>query len=244
MKDALLDIVRHTGNLGFVEVVKITGTETETIIEAIDKDRTLIIKGKLTVPDQALKGEFGVGNMTRLYQLLTHTNFGADTAQITVEEKNERNRKFPIALHFTDSQKQKAIFRLMSLDFVPDQPRFVGSKWDVTIKPTKSKIAELASMISMYGSVDTYLTFKVVKNELQVWVGSETSATDSMFIKVADDLVDVKPFEMCWPHAQVMSILKSGQDESPEVLISTRGAMQINLNGQQGQYNYILPARK
>lgn len=243
MRNALLDVVKHTGNLGFVDIVKITGTAKETIIEAIDKDRTMIIKGKLGEAEEGLTGEFGVGNMAKLQQLLNH--FNADDAKIDVEYKTGNNKvQYPIALHFSDAQKQKAIFRLVGLDFVPDQPKFLGANWDVTVKPSKNKIAELASMVSIMGGVDSYFTVRVNKNELQFWLGSEESATDSMFIKVADDLEDVKSFEMDWPHTQVMAILKLAGEELPEINISAKGAMQINVKSKLGQYSYILPARK
>lgn len=242
MRDALLDIIKHTGGLGFVDTVKITGTKDQTIVEAIDKDRTMIIKGKLHSSEETLAGEFGIGNMTNLQQLLAHFN---GDAKITVDYKvGGDKKKNPSALQFTDAQKQKAIFRLVGLDYVPDQPKFLGATWDVVVKPNKSKIAELASMVSIMGGVDTYFTAKVAKNELQFWIGSEESATNSMFIKVSEELEDVKSFEMDWPHTQIMSILKLGVEEQPEIHISNKGAMLINIKSKLGEYNYILPARK
>ena len=43
MKDILLDVVDHTAGLGFIENVKVTGTDAETAFEAMDADRTVIL---------------------------------------------------------------------------------------------------------------------------------------------------------------------------------------------------------
>ena len=39
MRDALLDIVQHTHNLGVLDLVKITGSDKETTISAMAEDR-------------------------------------------------------------------------------------------------------------------------------------------------------------------------------------------------------------
>lgn len=44
MKDHLLDIVKNTYGLGIIDLVKITGTDTETAIEALAEDRVLLYK--------------------------------------------------------------------------------------------------------------------------------------------------------------------------------------------------------
>ena len=48
MKDYLLDVVQHTHNLGFIELVKITGDDSTTTIEGIADDRSVILKGEFT----------------------------------------------------------------------------------------------------------------------------------------------------------------------------------------------------
>ena len=51
MRDVLLDIVKHTHSLGFIQAVKVNGGDgTATEIEAMDDDRTVVLKGKLHNP--------------------------------------------------------------------------------------------------------------------------------------------------------------------------------------------------
>ena len=43
MKDILQDIVSHTHNLGFLNIVKITGDEKKTLIDSMADDRSVIM---------------------------------------------------------------------------------------------------------------------------------------------------------------------------------------------------------
>ena len=54
MKDYLQDIVKHTHALGFIDLVKVTGTSTETKVDAVSEDRTAIIKHSFTTQFQTL----------------------------------------------------------------------------------------------------------------------------------------------------------------------------------------------
>ncbi len=49
MKDHLQDIVQHTHGLGVIDLVKIVGTTSETNLEAISEDRSVIVQAKFKV---------------------------------------------------------------------------------------------------------------------------------------------------------------------------------------------------
>ena len=49
MKDYLLDIVKHTYSLGFISLVKVTGTDKTTTIEGLAEDRSVILQATTTV---------------------------------------------------------------------------------------------------------------------------------------------------------------------------------------------------
>ena len=74
MRDILLDIVKHTHSLGFIQAVKIDGTDgSETNIEAMDDDRSVVLKGKLHNAVQDFNGVIGLG---KLGVLILITNVG------------------------------------------------------------------------------------------------------------------------------------------------------------------------
>ena len=44
MKDYLQDIVQHTHGLGFIDLVKVEGTDEATVLEGLAEDRSVIVK--------------------------------------------------------------------------------------------------------------------------------------------------------------------------------------------------------
>ena len=44
VKDAVQDIVRMTAGPGFINAVKVTGSDSETTLDAMDTERTVIVK--------------------------------------------------------------------------------------------------------------------------------------------------------------------------------------------------------
>ena len=63
LKDVLLDVVKHTNGLGFIEAVKIEGTTSETSISAMDVDRTVMLYGQLHNAVSEFEGTFGAANL-------------------------------------------------------------------------------------------------------------------------------------------------------------------------------------
>jgi hypothetical protein len=44
MRDHLLDLVEHTYDLGCIDLVKISGTDTETVIDGLAEDRSVVVQ--------------------------------------------------------------------------------------------------------------------------------------------------------------------------------------------------------
>jgi len=63
MKDNLLDIIAHTSALGNIDIVKVTGTDTETSINAVADDRSVIVSGTFKTPHPDFIGTFGMPNL-------------------------------------------------------------------------------------------------------------------------------------------------------------------------------------
>ena len=63
MQDILKDIVKHTHSLGIIQAAKVTTDDTGTTIDAMDDDRTVVLRGKLHTPVNEFKGKFGLGRL-------------------------------------------------------------------------------------------------------------------------------------------------------------------------------------
>ena len=59
MIDILKDIVKHTHGLGFLDLVKITGDDKETVIDSMAEDRSVILQGSFHKPQTEMTGTFG-----------------------------------------------------------------------------------------------------------------------------------------------------------------------------------------
>ena len=245
MRETILDIVKHTGSLGFIEAVKVTGTDEETVVEAMDNDRTVIIKANLLNPNADLKGEFGMSHLSLLQGLLTYPNFKADGASMTVNRRERQGKGLvPEEIEFKDEKGQTASYRLMSSDIIPEQAKFLGTAWDVEVDPSVSKIKEFQALAGLYGSFESYFCAKTVDGELRFYIGDEGSSMHRAFLTIEEGVTGNLGGDLHWPIAQVLSILKLGIDENLKLQFSGRGALQITMTSGQAEYRFILPARK
>ena len=70
MRDHLLDLVGHTHDLGCIDLIKITGTDTETLIEGIAEDRSVVLQAQFNAPVSEFVGVFGMPNLSKIKILL------------------------------------------------------------------------------------------------------------------------------------------------------------------------------
>lgn len=247
MREIISDIVKHTGGLGFIEIVKVTGTDDETKIEAMDNDKTVIIKGALANPVPEFMGEFGMANLTLVKGLVDHPNFRTDGAAIDVireKDPTDESREVPTEMIFTDEQGQSASYRFMSAQLVPSQAKFLGANWDVTITPSKAKIAEFASFASLYSSFESLFMVDTRAGNLRFNIGDPNGVSHKTSLIFEKGVEGNMNAGLYWPISQVLAILKLSGDEDVVMNFTAKGALQISLKSDFGRYDYILPAKK
>lgn len=245
MREKLLDIIKHTSGLGFVEAVRVTGTETSTVFEAMDDERTIIIRAELKEPEPSLAGEFGMRNLGLLQGLLNHSPYRADTAKLEIKRKERNGVDAPEQLEFsTEGGKDKADFRFMSASLLPAQAQLKHNTWDVSVDPTDSKIQEFASLAGMYASIEQFFSVATDEGALQFQIGDPNGSNHSASMTFADGVKGEIKTSMYWPINQVLTVLKVGKGEKPQMQIMNLGALRINLETDHAKYSMILPARK
>jgi hypothetical protein len=89
MKDILQDIVSHTHNLGFLNIVKVTGTEDKTLVDSMADDRSVIMYAETANPYPDMIGVFGMPQLNKLKYLIDGNEY-KDGAKIEVV-KQDRN---------------------------------------------------------------------------------------------------------------------------------------------------------
>ena len=91
MRDHLLDIVKNTHGLGGISLVKVIGTDTDTAIESLAEDRSVIVQGKLNSPVAEFIGTFGMPNLDKLNIILGISEY-KENAKITLTTQDRNGR--------------------------------------------------------------------------------------------------------------------------------------------------------
>lgn len=243
IKDVISDIVKHTA-VGFIEHVKITGSANETLIDAMDTDRTVILKARLHQPINEFDGEIGFGNLGFLKGLLNLSNYKQEGTTLSVVSREKNGITIPDHLVFKDENGNSDRYRFMNketIDQVLQTVKFKGAKWDVVIEPTKQKVSELQSAASIYGGIEPNFTIKLDNGDMIVNIGANTGnfTARRVFAKgVKGDYKENHP----WPLSKVLTILNLGMSAKCTMSFSKIGALQISVDSGIGQYDYILPA--
>lgn len=241
MIEYLKDIVGHTFSLGNIEIVKVTGTEDETVIESLSEDRSVIIKAKTLNPIPEFIGTFGMPNLSKLNILLGIPEY-RENAKVSVTKKNDKAEGEILAgLHFENKVGDfKNDYRFMTSAIVNERMKslkFKGAKWNVEFEPTVHSIQRLKYM-TQANSEETTFVAKSDKTDLKLYFGDHSSHAGNFVF--ASDLEGSVAREWAWPVSVVNSILSLPGDKFYR--ISDEGVSQITVNSGLAEYNYLIPA--
>ena len=244
MKDVVLDIVKHTAGLGFIENIKVTGTNDATKLEAMDPDRTVILNAQLHAPEGNMKGEFGMGNLGFLSGVSNLPNYKEEGSTVEITRRERNGEEQPEAIIFKDQEGNKDQYRFMSKQIVEQTMKtvtFKGANWNVIIEPTKAKVGELQQVASIYGSIEPTFSVKTEEGDLVFTVGSPDGGLQGRRT-FARNVNGELSAGWSWPLSQVLAILKLGMSGGCVMKFSDQGALQIDVDSGIATYSYVLPA--
>ena len=149
MKDTLLDIVKHTHALGFLNLVKIVSDDKESTIESMADDRSVIMKGKFHKPI-GIDGTFGMPQLNKLDILLKVPEY-KDGATITVSTRAKDGKDYPTGLHFENANGDfKNDYRFMNAEIIEEKlktVKFRGVNWDIEFEPSMAAVTRLTYQV-------------------------------------------------------------------------------------------------
>ena len=238
MKDILQDIVAHTHALGFLSLVKVTGSET-TIIESMAEDRSVILTA--TTNAEVADGTFGMPNLDKLALHLKNPEYQKD-AKIDVVKAERNGEVIPTHIHFENATSDfQNDYRFMNQQIIEEKlksVKFKGASWDVSFSPSMAAISRMKLQSAAHSEEPTF-NVKTTDGNLVFSFGDASTHAGS-FVFEAGIQGDLK-HTWAWPVAQVQAILSLSGDLT--MSISDQGAMQITVNSGMAEYNYILPAQ-
>ena len=243
MIDVLRDIVKHTYGLGFLELVKITGTNDETAIDSMAEDRSVILQGTFKNPQAGLVGTFGMPQLNKLDIHLKCPEY-KDKANITVIKGNRNGAEIPVGIHFANEKGDfQNDYRFMNAEIINEKLKtikFKGVKWDVEIEPTVAGVQRF-NFQSVANTEHNTFVVRTEDGNLIFTFGDQASHGGEFTF--ATGVKGTLNKGWSWPVAQVLQILKLSDSAKVTLHFSNEGAMQVTVDSGVGVYRYIIPAQ-
>jgi hypothetical protein len=237
MKDYLQDMIAHTSALGFIDLIKVTGTDQETKINASSEKQTVMITGTFKNPSADFIGVFGMPNLPKLKTILSFDEYGDDSKISMV--RNGAN--LPESVHF-ESKNGDFVndYRLMSKEIADDQVKifaYKGKDWDVEFVPSVESILRLKKQSQVHSEEETFAT-RTANGNLYFDFG-DVSTHNGNFVFQAG-VTGTLSKKLKWPVTHVISILNLPGDKV--FRINGAGALEITVDSGLANYSYLLPA--
>jgi hypothetical protein len=241
MRDHLLDLVEHSYDLGCIDLIKITGTDTETTVDGLAEDKSVVVKAHFHTPVAEFMGTFGMPNLAKLKTLLRIPEY-TENAEITVRRQERNGTEAPVGLHFRNAAGDfQNDYRFMVSEIVNEKLKTVKMRdvnWTLEFEPTVASIMRMKMQAQANAEETTFQT-RTEDGHLKFLFGDHsTHAGDFVF---QHDVGGRLTKTWSWPVAQFISIMNLNGDK--RIQISDEGATKITVDSGIAVYEYILPAQ-
>lgn len=248
MRDILKDIVKHTHSLGIIQAVKVTTDDSTTTLDAMDDDRTVVLRSTLHDRVAEFSGKFGLGRLGVLNGYLNYEGEDKEgnrvAADVEINRVERNGEEVPSEMKFSMPGVFNSSYRVIVSELVDAQIKtanFKGAKWDVEVMPTQKAIKDLQTFAGILSSFDPLFTVKTEDGNLMFNIGD--ASTDKLSLQFATNVEGELKTGWSFPLSTVLTILKLGDTSSMSIKISDQGAMMIQVDSGLGLYEYILPAK-
>ena len=238
MQDMLRDIVRTTNNFGF-EVIKLSTEDGQaTMIEAVNADRTVIMKGKTKKAIPGIAGTFGVSSISVLQGILNLPTYKEDTASVLIELNSAGN---PEQIVFKNG-RSKSVYRLMSERGIPKQPKFSAPAWDVSIEPLVAKVNEFKAHAGVFSSISARFKPQIIDGELCFVIGDSAASNHNDVVVFGDvEIGSALGGSYEYPIDKALSALALGANSEVRMSLSAKGVMQIDIDTGLLELQLVFP---
>lgn len=241
MQDYLKDIVQHTHGLGTIDLVKVTGTDTETRVIALAEDKTVVVDAVFKSAHPDFIGTFGMPNLAKLNTILGIPEYKED-AKLTITKQDRNGESVPVGIHFENKAGDfKNDYRFMTAEIINDKlknQKMRPVKWNVDFAPSVQNIQRLRFQASA-NSDETTFTARTENGDLKFFFGDHASHAGNFVFQAGVSGALSKSWS--WPVSAVMAILALSGDKA--FRISDEGAAQITVDSGVAVWNYTLPAQ-
>jgi hypothetical protein len=239
MRDYLLDLVEHTYDLGFIDLIKITGDDKKTGIVGVAEDLSVVIEGEFKNPVPEFMGVFGMPNLNKLKILLNLVEYRED-AKLSLTKRQDTGE--PDGIDFENKFGDfKNNYRFMTSSVVTNKlktPKFNGANWHVEFQPTVAAIQRLR-MQAQANAEEPNFQAKTENGHLKFFFGDHSTHAGNFVFH--PDVGGTLKRAWSWPASQFLEILTLSGDKT--VRISDDGVTKITVDSGIAVYNYFLLAQ-
>jgi len=245
VNDVFKDILKHTHSLGIFEMVKVTGTLEDTVLETVDPEKTVIFKGKMKnpVPD-FVDATVGLSRMKVLDGYLRYPEFDKEGSSVSIKKQDRNGTEVPVEVEFVSPMGTDAHYRFMLADVVNQQLKaikFKGAEFDIEFTPTPQNLKDLNYFNNVLGEYEANFSPETDGTTLYFNIGDGVS--DRTKIKISDDIDGSVTQAWKWPLDIILKILRLGDNGIATLSINNQGLLQIVVDSGLGEYTYLLPAK-
>lgn len=237
--DVLRNTLRHTHDLGIFEMVRIKGTDQETLIDTVDGEKSVIVKGRMKQPvSEFTDATVGLARMDMLSGFLKLDSFGSEHSTVQVIA----NDAGPQEVVFEGDDGNRSVYRFTGeavVNQVLGNLNFKGAKWDLTFSPTKQATKTLRNFAAVMGNYENKFSPKAKDGKLvfNLGEGQNDRSTVVMSTQADGDFAA----DWSWPIDIVLKILTLGSDAVCNISFSSAGIMQIVVDNGVSEFTYLLP---
>lgn len=239
IKDYMQDLVKNVISTAFFDKIKISATSKDILVEAIEKDKDVVLKGKFTSPLADLNGDFGLSNLPLLGHITGDTEFNDSDSQLDVVYDGN---KVPTEFLYENKSKSYINYRFMNSKLLPDQPAYVEPKWDLVIKPTKTSIQQFNWAAAGLAAYEQYFVPTIENGDLKFFIGDSNGANQKGGVVFASGRKETFNSQHKWKISHLQSVLKLADSADCEIAFSLKGAIQVKIGTGVGEYKFIFPA--
>lgn len=241
-KDILQDLIDHTSTLEGIDLIKITGSKTDTAINASAENRTVVLSAKFKVPVLGFEGVFGMPNLSTLKTILGFGDEYDENARITIATQMRDQIDQPATIHFENKTGDFINdYRLMEKVIVEQKVKdvlFKGATWNVDFQPNIAGIQRFKKQRTVHTD-ETVFSTTIVNNTLKINFGDP--ATHSGSFTFQSDLTGTLSRPIMWSVKQFIAVMDVVGDK--HIYISDQGVMRITVDTGIADYEYLLPAQ-
>jgi hypothetical protein len=238
MRDYLLDLVEHTFDLGFIDLIKIDGSDQATTVDSISEDLSVVIKAEFINPIPEFIGTFGMPNLAKLKTVLNLHEY-RENAKLSISKQADGELE---GINFENATGDfKNSYRFMKANIINAKLRkstFNTPAWHIEFEPTNASIQRLKWQMSA-NTEEPNFNAKTENGDLKFFFGDHSSHAGNFVFH--SGITGQLKRNWAWPAKQFASIMDLSGDKI--VRISDDGAAQITVNSGLAVYNYIIPAQ-